>query len=253
MDRVLDRYRAVKKELHMITPINCQASEIVTNSTAALISVGKDFYQRNWVLGTSGNFSVLLNREPFELLITESGVHKGRLAPQNFLTVDSEARVISGTGKPSAETHIHLAILAQLRAGCILHTHSVWSTLLTDLYSSSDGLGIEGYEMLKGLRNVSTHEHKEWIPILENSQNYAELSLQVARLLQAKPGIHAVLLRRHGIYTWGEDILEAMRHVEILEFLFEVIGRKHTSAVGTDRAGRITWNEGAEKGAGVKS
>jgi methylthioribulose-1-phosphate dehydratase len=234
MVRVSDRYiKAPKKETRMIPPTNCQTSDIVTIATAALISVGKEFYQRNWVLGTSGNFSVLFNQAPFELLITESGVHKGMLAPQNFLTVDSEATVISGTGKPSAETHIHLAILGQLRAGCILHTHSVWSTLLTDLYNDSNGLEIEGYEMLKGLRNVSTHEHTEWIPILENSQNYAELSLQVAELLKAKPGIHAVLLRRHGMYTWGEDILEAMRHVEILEFLFEVIGRKHTSSVGT--------------------
>jgi methylthioribulose-1-phosphate dehydratase len=215
----------------MIATAKCQASEIVATSAAALISIGKEFYQRNWVLGTSGNFSVLLSRNPFELLITESGVHKGMLAPRNFLTVDSQAQVISGAGRPSAETHIHLAILDQLRAGCILHTHSVWSTLLTDLYSESDGLEIEGFEMLKGLHGVSTHEHKEWIPILDNSQNYAELSVQVTELLKARPGIHAVLLRRHGIYTWGEDILEAMRHVEILEFLFEVIGRKHTSSV----------------------
>lgn len=213
----------------MIGPTNLQTSEIVTTSTAALISLGKQFYQRNWVLGTSGNFSVLLNRDPFELLITESGVHKGMLAAQNFLSVDSNAAVTSGAGKPSAETHIHLAILGQLRAGCILHTHSVWSTLLTDLYGDSNGIEIEGYEMLKGLRNVSTHEHTEWIPVLENSQNYAELSLQVTELLKARPGIHAILLRRHGMYTWGEDILEATRHVEILEFLFEVTGRKHTS------------------------
>jgi methylthioribulose-1-phosphate dehydratase len=217
----------------MIATTKCQTSESITTSIAALIAVGKEFYQRNWVLGTSGNFSVLLNRNPFELLVTESGVHKGRLAPQNFLRVDSKAGVISGAGKPSAETLIHLSILAHRDAGCILHTHSVWSTFLTDLHSESDGLEIEGYEMLKGLRGVSTHEHKEWVPILDNSQNYAELSLQVARLLQAKPGIHAILLRRHGIYTWGEDILEATRHVEVLEFLFEVIGRKHSCAGNT--------------------
>ncbi len=214
----------------MIHSVNCQASEAVQVSTDALISIGKAFYQRNWVLGTSGNFSVLLNRDPFELLVTESGVHKGMLAPQNFLTIGPKAEVISGPGKPSAETLIHLAILGQFQAGCILHTHSVWSTLLTDLHSNSDGLEIEGYEMLKGLRNVGTHQHSEWIPILENSQNYPELSLQVSSLLQANPRVHAVLLRRHGVYTWGQDILEAMRHIEILEFLFEVIGRKHTSA-----------------------
>ncbi|HEY5027582.1 MAG TPA: methylthioribulose 1-phosphate dehydratase [Candidatus Angelobacter sp.] len=217
----------------MIRSINRRTSKTVTASADALISIGKEFYQRNWVLGTSGNFSVVLHRDPFELLVTESGVHKGMLAPQNFLTVGPQAAVISGSGKPSAETLIHISILGQLLAGCILHTHSVWSTLLTDLYGDSDGLEIEGYEMLKGLRNVSTHEYSEWIPILENSQNYDELALQISELLKANPRIHAVLLRRHGMYTWGEDILEAMRHVEILEFLFEVIGRKHTSGVGT--------------------
>jgi methylthioribulose-1-phosphate dehydratase len=214
----------------MIPSTNCQASEIVTTSTAALISVGKEFYRRNWVLGTSGNFSVLLNRDPFELLITESGVHKGMMTPQNFLTIDSEAGVISGAGKPSAETLIHLSILDHRAAGCILHTHSVWSTFLTDIHSESDGLEIKDYEMLKGLSNVSTHEHSEWIPIVANSQNYPELSLQINEVLNANPGIHAILLRRHGMYTWGKNILEAMRHVEVLEFLFEVMGRKHSYA-----------------------
>lgn len=193
-----------------------------------LISIGKEFYQRNWVLGTSGNFSVLLNRDPFELLVTESGVHKGMLAPENFMVVGPQGTVVNGSGKPSAETLIHLAILGQRQAGCILHTHSVWSTLLTDLYNDSDGLVIEGYEMLKGLRDVNTHEHSEWIPILENSQDYADLSRRTGELLQANPRLHAFLLRRHGMYTWGKDIPEAMRHVEVLEFLFEVLGRKRT-------------------------
>ena len=213
-----------------IRSIKRGAGKNVTASIDALISIGKAFYQRNWVLGTSGNFSVLLHRDPLELLVTESGVHKGMLAPRNFLTVGAKAEVISGPGKPSAETLIHLAILGQIQAGCVLHTHSVWSTFLTDLQSGSDRLVIEGYEMLKGLRNVSTHEHSESIPILENSQNYPELALQVTDLLQSNPGIHAVLLRRHGVYTWGEDILEARRHIEILEFLFEVVGRKHACA-----------------------
>jgi methylthioribulose-1-phosphate dehydratase len=215
----------------MIHSVNCQTNEAAQDT---LILIGKAFYQRNWVLGTSGNFSVLLNRDPFKLLVTESGIHKGMLTPQNFLILGPKAEVISGSGKPSAETLIHLAILGQFQAGCILHTHSVWSTFLTDLHSDSDGLTIEGYEMLKGLRNVRTHEHSEWIPIVENSQNYPELALQISTLLQTNPRVHAVLLRRHGIYTWGEDIVEAMRHIEVLEFLLEVIGRKHTFAHSVD-------------------
>jgi methylthioribulose-1-phosphate dehydratase len=44
-------------------------------------------------------------------------------------------------------------------------------------------------------------------------------------MLDRSPQAHAFLLRRHGLYTWGESLADAERHVEILEFLFETIGR----------------------------
>ena len=56
-------------------------------------------------------------------------------------------------------------------ADAVLHTHSIWSTLLSDRHAAAGGLAIEGYEMLKGLEGVATHEHREWIPILENDQD----------------------------------------------------------------------------------
>ena len=84
--------------------------------------------------------------------------------------------------------------------------------------------------MLKGLAGVTTHQHSEWVPILENTQDYAALAREVGRLLEEKPAIHGFLLRRHGLYTWGKDVFEARRHVEILEFLFEVLGRQRLAA-----------------------
>ena len=43
---------------------------------------------------------------------------------------------------------------------------------------------------------------------------------------QQKPKLHGFLIRRHGLYTWGEDLDMARRHVEVFEFLFEVVGRR---------------------------
>jgi methylthioribulose-1-phosphate dehydratase len=106
-----------------------------------------------------------------------------------------------------------------------LHTHSVWSNILSDAYAADCGLSIEGYEMLKGLEGVATHEHLEWMPIIENSQDMTGLAALVERALTQHPGTHGFLLRRHGLYTWGKDLAEAKRHVEILEFLLEVRGR----------------------------
>jgi methylthioribulose-1-phosphate dehydratase len=84
---------------------------------------------------------------------------------------------------------------------------------------------IEGYEMLKGLAGVTSHEHRERVPIIDNDQNMPRLAARVGETLEQYPEAHAFLLRRHGLYTWGDTLPDAERHVEILEFLFETIGR----------------------------
>ena len=81
--------------------------------------------------------------------------------------------------------------------------------------------------MLKGLEGVSTHEHREWVPIIENSQDMTRLAGSVEEALAQHRRAHGFLLRQHGLYTWGKDIAEAKRHVEILEFLLEVRGRTY--------------------------
>jgi methylthioribulose-1-phosphate dehydratase len=196
-------------------------------STAAeeLVEIGRAFHTRGWVLGTSGNFSAVVSRVPLRIAITSSSVDKGDLRAAHILQIDGEANVLDGSGRPSAETLLHLAVVRLRQAGAVLHTHSVWSNILSDAYATESGLSIEGYEMLKGLEGVSTHEHREWLPIIENSQDMTALAKSVVEALSQNPGAHGFLLRRHGLYTWGKNVAEAKRHVEILEFLLEVRGR----------------------------
>jgi methylthioribulose-1-phosphate dehydratase len=204
-----------------MTDFNSQAT--------ALAESGKEFYRRGWVLGTSGNFSALIGREPARVCITASGNDKGALAAEetHFLEIDENGEVLRGVGKPSAETLLHLAIYKlKSEAGAILHTHSVWGTILSDVYFPQGAIEIEGYEMLKGLAGVASHEHCERLPIVENSQNYDELSRTIEQTLIENPAAHGVYLRRHGLYTWGKTVAEAKRHIEIYEFLFEVLGRR---------------------------
>ena len=199
-----------------------------SSRTAArdLAAVGRRFDARGWTAGTSGNFSVVVSRRPLRLAMTRSGAHKGRLAAADILTIDGDGQVVgrrARTIRPSAEAAVHLTIAALRDAGAILHIHSVWSTILSDLHAGAGGLAIEGYEMLKGLDGVSTHAHREWLPIVDNSQDMVQLSGDIRSRLMEHPDAHAVLIRRHGCYTWGRTLAEAERHVEILEFLFEVI------------------------------
>ena len=190
-----------------------------------MAEIGRGFYAHGWVLGTSGNFSAVVSREPLRLAITSTGLDKGGLTPKQFLEIDEKANVVHGDGRPSAEALLHLAIVRDVKAGAVLHTHSVWSTVLSGTHARHGGIALEGYEMLKGLSRVQTHKHREWLPILENSQDMIELADRVSQTLREKPGTHGFLLREHGLYTWGESLAEAKRHVEILEFLMEVLVR----------------------------
>ncbi|HXD73378.1 MAG TPA: methylthioribulose 1-phosphate dehydratase, partial [Vicinamibacterales bacterium] len=168
------------------------------------------------------------SRKPLRLAITASSLSKGTLRASDILECDEHGTVVGKSkGRPSAETLLHVEIARRRGAGAVLHTHSVWSTMLSDAWAPAPDASvvIEGYEMLKGLAGVTSHEHRELIPIVDNDQNMTRLAHRVGETLERHPGAHAFLLRRHGLYTWGESLADAERHVEILEFLFETIGR----------------------------
>ena len=192
-----------------------------------LTQAGRAFYQRGWAVGTSGNLSAVTSHQPLRVTITSTGSDKGSLSACDLLQIDEKGRVLEGAGGTSAETLLHLAVIQQFEVGSVLHTHSVWSTLLSKAYADAGGLFIEGYEMLKCLQGVSTHTHGEWLPILENSQDIPRLSERVTQTLTEHPSAHGFLLEGHGL--WGTNVSEAQRHIEILEFLIEVQYRMYRS------------------------
>lgn len=199
------------------------ASEI-----SQLIECGHDFHRRGWSLGTSSNYSVVVSRDPLTLLMTGSGFDKGRLTPEQFLLVDANAAAIGETAlKPSAEALLHTA-LAKHGAGAVLHTHSVAATVLSEHFLKDGALRITGYEMLKGLAGITTHEAGAVIEIYPNTQDIASLATLVESRLQdgSNPLRHGFLMAGHGLYTWGADIAAARRQIEVLEFLFEVVTQK---------------------------
>jgi len=225
------------------------SSRQLARTAGALAAVGRLFYARGWALGTSGNFSAVVERHPVRLAITASAVAKGALRAGDIVECDEHGVIVGRReGRPSAETLLHLAVVAARGAGAVLHTHSVWSTMLSDGGTSTegggvapDGVALEGYEMLKGLAGVASHEHREWIPILDNDQDIARLAVRVTDTLDRFPAAHAFLLRRHGLYTWGATLGDAERHVEILEFLFEVIGRRASAGGSMRTPGGKAW------------
>ena len=210
-------------------------TQTIEEIAEGLVSVARGFYGRGWLMGTSGNLSAVVEREPLRLAITASGVDKGELRADQVLLVDEKLGLIKGSkNKPSDESLLHVRIVKERGAGAVLHTHSVWNTIFSDLHAGEGGVRIEGYEMLKGLAGVRTHEHSEWLPIVDNSQDMTSLADAICKTLSEHKSAHGFLIRRHGLYTWGDNLAQAKRHVEILEFLLETMGR--TAILKTGKA-----------------
>jgi methylthioribulose-1-phosphate dehydratase len=190
---------------------------------AGLADLGRRAHARGWALGTSGNFSAVVAQDPLRLAITASGTDKAGMGTDRIVEVDATGAPVGGASRPSAETAIHLALVRARRAGAVAHTHSLWSTLLSETHAAAGGLALEGYEMLKGLSGVTTHAHREWLPIVDNAQDWAGETGRLEMMLAEHPAAHGFLIRRHGLYTWGRDLEEAGRHLEVLEFLLEVM------------------------------
>ena len=194
----------------------------------ALCATARWCYAKGWAPATSGNFSVRPDsNQKQRIFITASGLDKGELTPHGLLELDSEGKTIAGSAIPSAESGLHVVIYRYRPvARAVLHVHSIWNTLLSAQFAPRGYVPIEGYELLKALSGVDTHAHFERVPILENSQDYSRLSHELTETLAMHPQAHGVLLNRHGLYTWGTSVADARRHLEALEFLFEVEGRR---------------------------
>ena len=209
-----------------------------------LRAIGREFHARSWSLGTSSNYSVVVSRDPLELLITASGKDKSSLGRDDFVRVDAEGRVLDGSGrKSSAETLLHCLIASMVpAAGAVLHTHSVWATILSGSDLPRGSLRIEGFEMLKGLEGITTHDTVVEVPIFANTQDMRELAQRIRGQFAtldwtaARSPCHGFLLSKHGLYTWGRDLAEARRHIEIHEFLFEAVARARMLPAATPPA-----------------
>ena len=181
------------------------------------MAAGRLFHQRGWVPATGGNFSA--RRDDGSMLITASGCHKGELELEHFLVADLDGRPQQPGRKASYETLLHCQLYKlDPTIGAVLHTHSIANTVLSRAY---EGVRLAGYELLKLLPGISSHDVAVNIPVFANDQDIARLAATVDAQLRVPLQTAAYLIAGHGLYAWGADINQARWRVEALEFMFE--------------------------------
>lgn len=183
------------------------------------------FNQKGWSPATSTNYSVR-STNPTEYIISRSGVDKSKFALEDLILINPQGGVLPPFNRPgiksSAETEIHTHLYEKYPdVKCVLHTHSVLGTVLSQKFASEKQLRFEGFEIQKGLEGNATHELESILPIVPNSQVMGDILKNMDQHFVEKPSIHGFLIAGHGLYTWGKDIATAKRHIETYEFLFE--------------------------------
>lgn len=188
-------------------------------------------HQKGFAPATSSNYSFRLPESP-TINISASGMDKGSFSVADLMEVDLQGISLDDLRKPSAETLLHTLIYEQQPdVGCVLHTHTIYNTVLSSIFEKQGHLVLEGFEVLKGLSGIRTHESKVAVPIFVNSQDMRALAATVKGYWESHPEMHGFLLSGHGLYSWGSTIAEAKRHIEVFEFLFECYYKIHTFSI----------------------
>jgi len=190
--------------------------------TQELIAAGQYLHAQGSVPATSGNLSARVDAG--RVAITVSGCHKGYLKADDIMMVDLHGVSLDGK-KPSAETLLHTSLYARYPGlGCVLHSHSHAAVLASRLFD--EAVVLESQELLKALAGISSHDSTVILPIFDNDQDIAQLADEVQGYLAASDELnnscYGYIIAGHGLYTWGESVSDALRHVEALEFMLNI-------------------------------
>src|SRR5437667_509921 len=183
------------------------------------------FYAKGWVSGTGGG--ICGPADGGGLLLAPTGVHKERVRPDEFFTVDpTDGRVLRSPDdaslRPSECNSIFCLAARERGARSVVHSHGLSAVLAGDLAGDADHVEIRGLEMLKGIRGVANRD-THLVPVIPNTPREGELVEQLSGVI-ADPRFEktfAVLVPQHGAYIWCDDIWEAKRHTEVYHFPFD--------------------------------
>jgi len=197
------------------------------------------FWTLGWLAGTGGGCSI---RHGDHVYLAPSGVEKELMKAADLYVLSLAAQTsprnrvyLRGPPhlKPSQCTPLFLAAFTKRRAGCCIHTHSQWAVLVT-LILETRGPGydkefrINNIEQIKGFGrgpdkpgSLGYHDTLR-IPVIENTPHEEDLTGPLEEALDRYPDTYAVLVRRHGVYVWGDTVHKAKTMCESLDYLFQL-------------------------------
>jgi methylthioribulose-1-phosphate dehydratase len=205
-----------------------------------IVELCRQFYDQGWVSGTGGGISI---REGDRVYMAPSGVQKERIVERDLYVLDQNGEIVERPAdpqlKPSACLPLFFNAFRLRQAGAVIHSHAMPATLATLLYDKA--FECTEIEMIKGIEGHGYYDRLV-VPIIENTAHECDLADSMAQAIEAYPSSHAVLVRRHGVYIWGRDWVQAKTHAECYHYLFDVAGQMSRLGLGLPNKPTATRN-----------
>ena len=166
--------------------------------------VNRELPKQGLVTMTSGNAS---GRDPDTgyVVIKPSGMEYDAMQPEDMVIVDAEGKVVEGAWRPSVDLAEHLYLYRyRPELGGIIHTHSNYATSFAAL-----GRAIPVY------LTAIADEFGAEIPCSRFASNEGD---QIGKaLVEAMGRGPAVLLKNHGVWTFGSTPAAALKAAVMVE------------------------------------
>ncbi|MBL1217170.1 MAG: class II aldolase/adducin family protein [Planctomycetes bacterium] len=187
----------------------------------ALCDTGHYLDARGHFAGTDGNISVRLparcSRDADRVMITPSGVRKGRIEPSDLCVMSldmTDPRGSNCRGRvPSSESKMHLAIYrGRSDVGAIIHAHSPYSV----------AWACSGLPVPEGL-HPEAEVHLGTVPVVPYwMPGSVRVAAQVARTARS-PDTTCLLMANHGAVAFGRTLDEAADRLDMLEAYLKMV------------------------------
>ncbi|MBQ5979682.1 MAG: L-ribulose-5-phosphate 4-epimerase [Bacteroidales bacterium] len=167
------------------------------------------------VLFTWGNASAI-DRPSGLVVIKPSGVSYDDMKPSDMVVVDLEGKVVEGNLRPSSDTPTHVVLYKAFPGiGGVVHTHSTYATAWAQAGRNIPNIGTTHADYF--------HDDIPCTRDMRNAEVFGEYEKETGNVIVERfrnidpndtPG---VLVRNHGPFTWGTDVLNAVHNAVVLE------------------------------------
>ena len=169
------------------------------------------------VVLTWGNVSGI-DREKGLFVIKPSGVPYSSMTADDMVVMDLDGNKVEGELNPSSDTPTHLELYKNIEnIGGVVHTHSSWACAWAQAGRDIPAYGTTHADFANGAVPCARGLTKEEVESAYEKNTGSVIVEEFSRRGITPEECPAVLVHRHGPFTWGSDPFKAVENALILD------------------------------------